>query len=592
MSIARLSKVTLVGLIAEKQPVLDGLQDLGCIHLLPLAAAEEGEAVSISPEAREALRWLDQAKPRRKQASDGSQFDAQAMQRAVLANKTRTKDLSDELDFLNRRIADLEPWGQFEWPDRRDIGGFSLWFYIVPRWRLKEVAATDYVWQVVGMDNRMAYVVVVSHDEPGVGPGEMPVERVRTGARSLTTLKARRETVEIALEDLAAERSALTRWLTLFATRLASIEDGAARDQAERQTLDDGPLFALQGWIPDNRAADLERFVDRWDLVLTVVPAGPDDRPPTLMQNVAPLDGGQDLVRFYTTPGYRDWDPSTSVFLAFTLFFAMILADAGYAAIIGIIMLAFWKRMGGSASGRRLRVLFAAMTGATALWGVFSGSYFGVAPPPTSLPGAVNFIDMNDYDAMMKLSVAIGVIHLGYACVSTAWHRRGQSDAIAPIGWLIMILGGASFYLVAGVPAAVSYGLLALGAILVLGFAKPHAKPLGRAVGGLMALTQVSALFGDVLSYLRLFALGLASGSLAIAFNDLGGQVAEALPGVGLLLALIVLIIGHGLNFVLGIMSGFVHGLRLNFIEFFKWSLSDEGTAFRPFARRAAGAAG
>ncbi len=93
-------------------------------------------------------------------------------------------------------------------------------------------------------------------------------------------------------------------------------------------------------------------------------------------------------------------------------------------------------------------------------------------------------------------------------------------------------------------------------------------------------------MFGDVLSYMRLFALGLASASLAGTFNNLSAQLAETMPGVGVLLAILVLVFGHVVNLALGIMSGVVHGLRLNFIEFFGWSFSDEGYPFKAFARR------
>jgi V/A-type H+-transporting ATPase subunit I len=112
-------------------------------------------------------------------------------------------------------------------------------------------------------------------------------------------------------------------------------------------------------------------------------------------------------------------------------------------------------------------------------------------------------------------------------------------------------------------------------------------KPIWkRLLMGLIGLTRISGMFGDVLSYLRLFALGLASASLAMVFNDLAKQVYTSVPGFKVLLALIILLIGHGMNFGLSIMSGFIHGLRLNFIEFFNWGLSDEGNSFKAFSRK------
>ena len=101
-------------------------------------------------------------------------------------------------------------------------------------------------------------------------------------------------------------------------------------------------------------------------------------------------------------------------------------------------------------------------------------------------------------------------------------------------------------------------------------------------------MTRIIAAFGDVLSYLRLFALGLASASLAIAFNGMAADTREAVPGVGLLAALIILVIGHSLNLLLAVASGVIHGLRLNVIEFFNWGLPEEGPLFRPFKKKGA----
>ena len=99
-------------------------------------------------------------------------------------------------------------------------------------------------------------------------------------------------------------------------------------------------------------------------------------------------------------------------------------------------------------------------------------------------------------------------------------------------------------------------------------------------------MTGISSAFSDALSYLRLFALGLASASLAGTFNAMAVQVKEALPGIGILFALLIALLGHTLNFVLAVAGGFIHGLRLNYIEFFRWSITEEGRPFSPFARK------
>jgi len=111
---------------------------------------------------------------------------------------------------------------------------------------------------------------------------------------------------------------------------------------------------------------------------------------------------------------------------------------------------------------------------------------------------------------------------------------------------------------------------------------------LWRLLEGLKKLAEITNLFGNVLSYLRLFALGVAGASLALTFNQLAMQAYQAVPGVGVLFALVIFLMGHALNIVLCLMSGVVHGLRLNFIEFYHWSVSDEGYPFKAFAKKGA----
>ena len=138
--------------------------------------------------------------------------------------------------------------------------------------------------------------------------------------------------------------------------------------------------------------------------------------------------------------------------------------------------------------------------------------------------------------------------------------------------------------------AGAGYWSLGAGLLAVFAFSSERAADglrgsLLRLLDGVRALTGVTRIFGDVLSYLRLFALGLASASLALTFNDLARQAAEV-QGPGLLYAILILLVGHLLNLLLAVMSGVVHGLRLNYIEFYNWALSGEGYAFQPFRKK------
>ena len=177
-----------------------------------------------------------------------------------------------------------------------------------------------------------------------------------------------------------------------------------------------------------------------------------------------------------------------------------------------------------------------------------------------------------------------------------AWRSRGRHTAWGQLGWALSISGGLLLWLgweqdPAGTLSRVGQVALGLGLLAVLLFrgeqvVRTKKDLLMRLAQGGLALTSVTKAFGDVLSYLRLFALGLASASLAITFNQLAGQLNDATGPAGPYLATVLLLIGHTLNFVLILVSAVVHGLRLNLIEFFNWSVMTEGYPFRAFHRR------
>lgn len=588
MSIVTLKKISLCGRQTDQRRVLQAVQALGCLHLLPLRpppAAPEQAPSARPEETYQALRYLLDCPTPRRPLRDPSGFDLDQVVAAVLTNRQQTRDAGDSRDFLVRRIADLAPWGEFNLPPLADLAGQRLWFYVVPHDRARQLTATSVPWQVVHRDHQGLYVVAIAPEEPPLAA--LPVARLHLGARPLSELQRELEQTELYLEDLAAERAALTRWVWLLTQNLAQAEDRAALRHANAQTLTQDGIFAVQGWVAAARVTELRALAERESLALLVEDPAPTDNPPTLLRNPPTLAGGEELVKFFQTPAYRSWDPSPVLFFSFALFFAMILADAGYALLLLLGLLLGWRALGRSATGRRLRPLGLLLCSGSLLYGMLAGSYFGLAPPPGSALAAFKWLDMNDYPAMMQLSITVGVLHVALANALLAARGWGRPAAYVPLGWMVALFGGLALWL----GWLLGPWLLAAGLLLVFVFSseRPLKTPvdgLWRALDGVQGLLGISKAFGDVLSYMRLFALGLASASLAVTFNQLARDVAAALPGIGLLFSLLVLLLGHTLNLALSLMSGVVHGLRLNYIEFYNWGLSGEGHPFRAFAKK------
>ena len=585
MSIQTLKKATLVGLTEEKATLLDALQALGSLHIIPLQVGKKQatQQHEISPEQlHTVLHYLLSCQHKRRQVNSERHFDLASVTAEVEESRSRRLTLMERHDFLKKRIKDLAPWGSFLLPEEGQLYGQRFWFYLVPNYRMKEVEKTDLIWELVHRDNRYSYVTVISADEPHLNA--MPVTRTHTGAVPLHQLENELEDIAIELESIEAGREALTRWIYLLQRSVAGTEDSAQLNEVADQSLDGGEVFALQGWVAEKDIAQLSDFVEQNSMVLQLADPDADELPPTLLDNPVSVAGGEEVVNFFQMPGYRSWDPSRVVFFSFVSFFALIMSDAGYSLLLGGLVFFYWEKMGRTLSGKRLRSMGIALTAAGTFWGVVVGSYFG-APPPLEILAACKLMDLNDFDSMMLLSISIGTGHLILANLIMAWVRRKSLQALSAVGWALAVAAALWGWLQG--MNALNIGLFIIGLLLVLLYSAPAAdKGWKRLFSGVLALTGVTKIFGDVLSYLRLFALGLASASLAVTFNQLAVDVAVALPGIGLLLKVLILLVGHLLNFALTVISGVIHGLRLNLIEFYNWSLADEGYAFLPFAKR------
>lgn len=614
MAIVKLQKVTFYGLASQRDSVLDGLQHLGCLHLIDLPGTagkvlEDVERQQVS----EALKYL-QACPIQNQnqhtAYQGHR-NCVTVARETLSNQQHNDRLQDERENLQKAIDALQPWGEFRLPDLEQTRGLRLWFYQLPL-RLREALDDlNRPFQIINQDRQFVYVTVVSQQEP-----EMPVQRMTLDHRPLSELLARLVAVNEEIEKLHWERVTLTRESKLLQKDLNDADDRIARAEALQRMAQDDRLFALQAWAPKNTLSALQDFSRKHCLAMTVSSPSDADAPPTLLKNPDVVAGAQGAVTFYMTPAYKSWDPTWIMYGSFTLFFAMIMSDAAYGAILAMGLAFVWQRLGTNKQLRQLRLLLLALVTASIIYGVAAGSYFGATP--ASLEPLQLKLDgqplVNNKTAMMLIALGIGVLHLALANLITFWRGIGSSQALFSLGWAVTLIGG----YIMGVysqpdnpgtiwtaqftgaeppsfqPPIKQLGLVGLvsglGMVFLFSSSRPllSAKPsdwLWRIVDGFMGLTKISQAFGDTLSYLRLFALGLASAQLAVTFNDLAMGIRQV-PGLGIVLAILILVIGHTVNIVLGIMSGVVHGLRLNCIEFFNWSLTEEGHPFRPFSKK------
>ena len=590
MSIVKLAHVSLIAPSEDHVFLVQRLQEFGQLHIEGISRFQAEKTGRLL----EALNFLIRSKVVLHQELTDPDLTEEALVDKTLTVRDRLQEYRDKKEFLEERIKDVTPWGNIDYDTLAKVPGYRFWYYQVPHYQMKSVKSSSLNWAIVNKDLRFSYIVVVSKDEPP--STEMPVPRTHMGSVSLKKLIEEKHQTEVLIEKYYLERQQLTVWIQWLLKNRADDINEQHLNQAHQAIQSDNQLCQISGWLPKKHLDDLVKLCEenRWALSYRNPQKG--DTIPTLMKNPKPLTGGEDLTSFYQTPSYDSWDPSIVLFFSFSAFFSMILADAGYAFILLVILLLTRKQFKKSTALRRLSTLLMTIVGLSITYGVMCGSYFGVAPNEGVLK-TLAIIDLNNYDLMINLTLVIGVLHILLANGITCW-RYGLETSTGKLyaGWMVLILSlsGLYFFPLENIIPILS-SCAAISALIIIWYGGDTSENsatttskvsiIKRVLLGLTTLTDVTKLFGDVLSYLRLFALGLASAALAVTFNQLGSDASNSIPFWGNVIAFAIWIFGHSLNFILGIMSGVVHGLRLNFIEFYHWSLSDEGYPFHAFKK-------
>ena len=350
------------------------------------------------------------------------------------------------------------------------------------------------------------------------------------------------------------------------------------------------------GFAPEENEKELCEALDRMDVVYIKDAAVREDNPPIKFKGNMFTRMFSVLTDMYGRPSYDEFDPTPYISVFFTLFFAMCMGDAGYGLVLLIAGLGMKKMLGS------LAPLVTVLGGATLVMGIVLHTFFGmdistVSWVPDWLKACMITGTVAGYDAQMLFSILIGVVHLCVAMLLKAVYacrRHGFLNSLGTLGWTLLLVGGVivgGFFLLGVIDAALTkWIVIVLGGISAVGIFilnDIHRNPLINIGSGLYeTYNTVTGLLGDVLSYLRLYALGLAGGMLGSAFNSLGTSLLDInVPGLNILGCGLILVFGHVLNLAMCCLGAFVHPLRLNFLEFFKNSgYEGEGRVYRPLS--------
>ncbi len=540
--IVRMKHLDLLCVSEAKEATLARLRALGVVHL-DLAAAQGAGVTAAKGDAADAEKAVRAIlKARGKAAIEQPVVQSVA---EVLAQQTKLEDLKTAADQLRREIAKYAPYGDFD-----------------------PVLAQKLL--DLGID--LAQVADL--------PEKLPAKRLSAFEAELADNEAAQLDLLNALAQ-ADEKAILAQYPVLA--------DTIAFEAAKELMSEEGAVSLISGWIPVPKAAALSQVAraEGWGILLRDPTA--DENPPTLIEPpklFRPMKALFDGLGI--APAYTEADVSVPFMCYFSLFFAMLVGDGAYGAIFLAATLFLRKKL-----PKAWFVLMTVFSSATVVWGFLSNTWFGTGIPWLASLPTVTWLADPSYHNMMLLCFTIGASHLILARLWNGICKINDSTCLAEFGWAGILLfmyfvTNSIVGIFAGIPAAL-YWVFGLSLVLVFGFSVKLSELKTRGAElGMLPLNIMSAL-GDIISYVRLFAVGLASVKVAENFNSMATGLISSDNAVWVnalmfIAMALILIIGHGLNLAMAGLSVLVHAVRLNTLEFSNHKgVSWAGFGFRPF---------
>jgi len=584
--IAKVKKITFVGLQEEKEHFISRLQEIGVTHVsLPMDAVEPAEVARELQKVTEIRKFLSRLSKKTAAPDLGADYSAICSRREELGQ--RENRLLSEISVLKKEREILEPWGEF---DPQDIAlfrskGLEVRFYRVPR-KVFDTLSLDHIFCLVTRqtDGEVTFTAMAS------SAFDLGIPEEKIPAKSLTQIDKDIQSKQEKLERITEEYKNLSEKVQALLDAEARLKDDY---EYRRVLLNAGPvldnrLFVLTCWSPVPEDELLKKIGEEFTLGQFTEEPEQGERVPVLLSNKPTFDSGEDLVQVYSQPNYNDFDPSGIVLYCFAVFYGMIIGDAGY-GLVSLALTAFlhWKVKSTSPLWVRFRRLCYLLSFSVLFFGIISASYFGIFLRPENPLNKLILLDLNTKEGqnqVMLISVIMGMIHISIALAIKFYRTRD----LPTLGWIIVIWSG--YFLLSskmgkGEPNPVAMYIAIVGLGLVVLFTSKSRNPILRILIGLNGSLGAVQLLADCLSYMRLFALGLATMYMCQTFNMLAEMSYKGLPYVGFIPAILILVFGHAINLLLGVMGGVVHGLRLNFLEWYRWCFEGDGLVFKPFRK-------
>ena len=587
--IAKMSKYDFVLYRAQSEDFIERLRELGLVDITTKGwePKEEERQLLLTVEgygkAVEAARqWQKQQVEATTATPYGSAEEAYAAYNNLLQE---SGSRNTELGKLEKMADELRPWGEFDMQMLNSLfeGGVKMRFFFTPASSFEKILTTPvegYSFHMVNAVSGNIYFVVIGQgEELSIDAQEVrtPSMDIREVEQEIARLKQEINALGGVYARLAASEELLLTGAGALKERLQTSKiTSTATEEA------DGHLLVLEGWAEEESSAKVDALLESYPNVVYLKSAPtPEDNTPVKLKNGWYARIFEMVGDMYARPRYGTIDLTPMFAPFYMLFFGICLNDAGYGLVLLLLALMILKKNPEPGMMRRAGWFATMCSLATILFGGYGGSFFGLSLG-TYFP-EIPFFDFQG--KFFSIALAIGVVQIIFGLMINVWGQTrafGFTSSFGTLGWLLVLL---SCSLAMGLPmfgmaipgfgssSPAFYAVLGLGAVLMLLLNNVRRNPLVNFGAGLWDLyNNLTGLLSDVLSYIRLFAIGLSGGVLALVFNSLAeGFVPEGAGIVTRILVMLpILLIGHGINLFMSTISSFVHPMRLTFVEFYK----------------------
>jgi len=584
----------------EYNEFLETLRKIGVVHIIEKAEGNPGDgtlekALGLMSRVRSVIAILKKRNKVELEPQPG--MDGYWVLETVERIQQEIETRKTQLTSVNKEITQLEPWGDFSWKvinQLKEAGKF-IHFFTAPKSKYQAKWEEEHCAVIIAESSSLVHFITITDTvhSPQIEADliKLPHHRLSKLIEIQSNLENELSGFNHTLNEIAHFGEEKLRPLLTTANETIAFE----RVKLNTEAMSENRVMLLEGWVPEGKEEKLVDNLQQAGIFFERNNPTVKDQVPILLKNNAFTKLFEMIGSLYSLPDYREIDLTPFFAPFFMLFFGFCLGDAGYGLLMIIATLIL--RSKAKPNMKPVWTLGFLFGISTTIMGVIGGTFFGIMLLDLNLTWleALKSI-MLDQNQLMYLALGLGVLQIVFGmALKAARHIKmnGLRYALSTIGWIVIIVGvGGSFGLsfMKWIESSLAQTLMIIfglvGAILVLFFNSPGKNILVNIGLGLWdTYGTASGFLGDVLSYVRLFALGLSSAVLGSVFNKLAFDLSGDIIIVKQLFIVLILLVGHTINFFMAALGSFVHPLRLTFVEFYKnTGFEGGGRKYSPFA--------